>query len=142
MIIVALTLASLQSFAGLTEKMDAIEKTGTACLDNPDNMSTIGMKECEGARYGSYDELLNTEYKKIIKNLKIRTGDSYTDDGNKVILGRLIEAERAWVTFRDANTMLSGIDSYGGTLEGLEIISARADVARARILELNQLFNR
>ncbi len=142
LIIAALTLASLQSFAGLSEKMDAIEKAGVACLDNPDNYSTIGMKECEGARYGSYDELLNIEYNKIVKNLKKKTGDSYTDDGNKVILGRLIEAERAWVIFRDSNTMLSGIGNFGGTLEGLEIISARANMVRDRILELDQLFNR
>lgn len=144
LMITLISLTALQSFAAqsLSQKIDMIEKAGMACLDNPDNMSTIGMKECEGERYTSYDQLLNVEYQKIVKNLKRTTGDSITDEGNKVILSRLVAAERAWVTFRDANTMLSGLDSFGGTLEGLEIISARADMVKARILELDSIFNR
>lgn len=70
--------------------------------------STVEMKQQAAAAFEKSDKAMNAAYQQLLKILN--------DEGKK----RLREAQRAWVTFRDAQ---AGFDSHhlaGGTLEGLE----------------------
>jgi uncharacterized protein YecT (DUF1311 family) len=129
------------AFANVDVKSEIaqIEKRMDTCLSAEDGQSNYGMKACAGAAGDEFDALLNKQYKDIVKTLKAHVNDQYTGDYNKAALSRLVTSERAWVTFRDADTSLEGMSSFGGTQEGLDEISAFNNLTKARILQLNDL---
>jgi uncharacterized protein YecT (DUF1311 family) len=138
--ILALTVfMPLMASAGSQSKIDVInEKVKTCVGDSP---STVVMKECANQGLVESDLLLNEVYKKIVQTLDAPVHDQWTREANVETKRRLILAQRAWIQFRDANALLIGTGSLGGTLEGLEILGSRTDSTQARILELEKLFN-
>jgi uncharacterized protein YecT (DUF1311 family) len=69
--------------------------------------TTIEMKQCAAEEYKIADQKLNLVYKQLISQLK---GEQKK---------RLIDAEVAWINFRDKSCNFESADALGGTLEGL-----------------------
>lgn len=137
---ISLVLISFAAHAGVSEKIKVIEDQEAVCLDNPDNFSDYGMRECVFAAFDSMDQLLNTEYNKYVRELKSKKNDQFEGESSQEILRRLIKTQRIWITYRDANSELSGIQNLGGTLERLSEAFSLVEMTKQRILELHGLF--
>ncbi len=98
-------------------------------LYQDDNYSTSGMNQSVNAAANSYNVLLNKYYKFLLNVLD--------KDDRKA----LVEAERAWVTFKDKEDYLYSIlrkEEYsgGGTIQSNFYVGHHFDVIEQRTLEL------
>ncbi len=101
------------------------------CIE--DNPSTVGMHQCMKAEYEVVDKELNDVYRKLKKSLLV------DQIGGKELDKRLVTAQRAWLTFRDANCDLQAGQMLGGTGEGSVRMSCTLEMTRARVGELKDL---
>lgn len=96
--------------------------------------STIGINITIDEMTSSYDKLMNKYYNKLLKTLK--------PEDKKV----LIIAQKAWLTFRDAEaeligTMTKEVYSGGGTIQSNIATSAYSDLIVQRTIEIFQYYN-
>lgn len=98
---------------------------------NKDGGSQYDMNICQARDYAAADAELNKVYGKLRAQYK---GDK---DGEK----RLLKAQRAWMTFRDAEAALCA-DTYGfgegGSGYGMVLQSCETDLTKARTEALHK----
>lgn len=93
-----------------------------------DASTTADMVECGSADYKAEDKRLNTAYRALVKKLE-------TDQNDAAKL--LVEAQRAWIKFRDANCNFEAASmASGGTLEPVLRLGCLAGTTKARTQEL------
>ena len=95
------------------------------------------MTQCAGEDYDKADKELNGEYQKLRKLLAER--DKAADENGKGAVDALVAAQRAWVTYRDANCDLTGFQARGGSMEPQLVASCLAQMSRDRTQELKSL---
>jgi uncharacterized protein YecT (DUF1311 family) len=113
------------STALYSEEKDPIDKAMDAAMEK--NFSTAGMVQAIDAAHTQWDKKLNACYKGLEAKLP---ADEWKE---------LVVAQRAWVTFRDAQ--IKAMDTTFARLEGTMWIPIRAEMAmnltrqRAKFLE-------
>lgn len=117
--------------ADVKSDLAAIEETFKSCTEADD--TNTGMKQCAASARDEADALLNTTYKDFVSSLQ-ESGDTET-------LSRLKAAQRAWITFRDAQCSLEAAQMLGGSGEGLLEISCLYEQTAARVKALDEQFN-
>ncbi|OCQ94705.1 hypothetical protein BCD67_04375 [Oscillatoriales cyanobacterium USR001] len=90
--------------------------------------STIEMRKCASDSYKAADKKLNEVYQKYISKM---SGERKN---------RLIEAQRAWIVFRDTTCSFEGAEALGGTLEPLLVTSCLGRVTNERTAYLEKYF--
>lgn len=125
--------------ADMTKELNRVETRFKYCLGRAN--SDGDMRACTYDAYGAADELLQRNYDHIVARLKSpgETGLRDPLDGER--LSRLVAAERAWITFRDAECVLAGAYSIGGTMESLDRGSCLYDQTVCRVKDLDRLFS-
>jgi uncharacterized protein YecT (DUF1311 family) len=88
--------------------------------------TTVAMRDCSGAELKRQDDRLNQNYKKAIGSL---------EEEQK---GKLRDAQRKWVAYRDANCGMY-YTMTGGTIDQLNGIGCEVDMTRQRAGELENL---
>jgi uncharacterized protein YecT (DUF1311 family) len=88
------------------EKSIGLSREYSACMDKSGGV-TANMLDCIGAETKRQDARLNKVYKAVMAQL---------DEGGKK---RLVEAQRAWIKFRDADVSLYEDSTGGGTASTL-----------------------
>ncbi len=83
------------------------------------------MDQQAGAKYRTVDAKLNTLYDHLV--LKLDSAQQ----------GRLIEAERAWVKFRDAECAFRTGTARGGSIYPMLVALCRTKLTEARIKQLD-----
>jgi uncharacterized protein YecT (DUF1311 family) len=116
------------------DELKKIDAAMHACLAHDDSGNHAVTKTCASAALNATDKLLTGVYQSEIAKLK-----QQPEDGNLEVLKRLQSAQRAWVTFRDANGSLHGIANFEGSGESLEIVNTKLEMTRDRVLELDEL---
>ena len=86
----------------------------------------VELRQCEQARYQDADKALNEQWSLA----RAQIGDE--PDAEKALL----DAQRAWITFRDLHCKAVGFQSRGGTLEPVVVAGCLADVTGHRVEEL------
>lgn len=129
-----LALAILAPSLAQASSVDDIRRTWDACLEKEENQSTAGMNMCADQAYTLADKELNLVYQGAVKANSGRDGDSVET------LKRLKAAQRAWITFRDANCNLQGIQMLGGSGEGPVVGGCLVSTTLDRVKELTELF--
>jgi len=114
--------------------IDAVEAQYNKCMD--DAMSTADYNQCIDTAYSAADAELNSVYNKIKSSYS-----KEKDEDSKETLRRLKASERAWITFRDANCTLAGVQMLGGSGEGPMIGGCQVTTTISRVKELNSIFN-
>ncbi len=105
-------------------------------------MSQMEMTACAGQRFSQADAELNALYRRLIASA--RASDRSPDNGRVPGDDRpgeeatLREAQRAWVTYRDAHCRGEGYAARGGSMEPMLFQECRAQLTRARIAQLTQ----
>ena len=84
------------------------------------------MNQCADARFKASDAQLNGTYKKVMACLG-PTGDGATS---------LVDAQRAWLRYRDAECKFQGSASDGGSVQPMVIGSCLASITDRRTKEL------
>jgi uncharacterized protein YecT (DUF1311 family) len=82
---------------------------------------------CADASYQKADAALNRSYKEILRRLK---GDSATTK-------LLIDAQKAWIAYRDAECAFSSSANKGGTIYPMVFSICLEGVTKKRIAELD-----
>lgn len=94
--------------------------------------STYDMRLCIDAQLQKADKELNETYKRAQAAVK-----QYDDSGE--ISKRLVTAEKAWMTFRDASCDLEGAQMLGGSGETVILLGCHLDKTQQRTKELNKI---
>jgi len=95
------------------------------------------MTLCERARQDEADKALNVQYKKT--RAAMVAIDKDQDDDMKGAEKALVTAQRAWITYRDAQCEAEGFQARGGTMEPMLVAGCIANVTDARTKELKTL---
>jgi len=103
------------------EIMDAEE---TACMDA--DQSQMGMNRCAGEAFQRADAALNAEWAKVMAAYK----------GDKEAEKLLLDGQRAWLKYRDAQCQMAAYDSIGGSIWPLINSGCLAELTRRRTREL------
>jgi uncharacterized protein YecT (DUF1311 family) len=138
LLIIALALCSTSAVASVSSDLAAIDARYKACMaKNSDNM---GLKECTNKAHSEADKVLTNTYSSIQAALRTtQPGDSEADN-KKEEFKRLLASERAWITYRDAECDLQGVEMLGGSGEGLVIGTCLYSLTQQRAKDLDDLF--
>ena len=98
------------------------------------------MNWCAHQDFLEADAALNAQWKKTAAEMKRRDADwGQPDDGSKGYLAILLDAQRAWLNYRDAHCTSEGYLFRGGTMEPLIHASCKARLTEERTKQLNDL---
>ncbi|MEQ5786897.1 DUF1311 domain-containing protein [Erythrobacter sp. NFXS35] len=100
------------------------------------------MNWCAARDFEVADERLNAQWKETAAAMKARD-ESFVeyagDDTREGYFESLLEAQRAWLRYRDAHCRLEGYYARGGSLEPLLVSTCKARLTRMRTDELREL---
>ena len=100
----------------------------TARADTCDQaMSQRDMDVCAQKDFDNNDAALNATYKKVLARLKD------VEPTRKLF----VDAQKAWLGFRDAECGFSSSDSIGGTMHGMVDVNCKARLTKDRTKTLN-----
>ena len=85
-----------------------------------------GLDACAGAARDKADAALNGAYKQIVGRLADNPGKTK----------RLIEAEKAWIAFRDAECAFANSDPEGGSIHSMEVTLCEEKLTNIRAQQL------
>ena len=108
---------------------DCIGVAARACHSVPGMDTTMGIGDCLMAEQAEWDEILNREYQETRKHLL----DSEVPDT------RLRDAQRAWITLRDADCDVAGERYGGGSLRIIAYANCQLDHTARRALDLKNM---
>ena len=91
--------------------------------------SQQAMNRCAGEAYQRADKALNAQWKRVLTQ--------YGDDADAKKL--LLNAQRAWLKYRDAHCEAAAFDSRGGSIWPLMNSGCLANITRMRTRELADL---
>ena len=129
--------------ACLAEAGDPLDCVGTsveACVaGRPDGETTAGMVECIGTETAAWDRVLNEEYAATMAAFREMdaTGDVVAEDFTRE--GKLREAQRAWIAFRDAECALQYSRWGMGTLRQVVGANCLMEATAERAVELRAM---
>jgi uncharacterized protein YecT (DUF1311 family) len=92
--------------------------------DCRDAVSQAEMNSCAGKAYEKAAAELNAAYRELKERAQGETAKL------------LVAAQRAWVTFRDAECALAASGSAGGSVQPMVVSNCLEDLTRKRIAEL------
>ncbi|MBB3589834.1 uncharacterized protein YecT (DUF1311 family) [Rhizobium sp. BK529] len=95
------------------------------------------MTSCAQARYDKADKGLNAQYK--LTRTAMVAIDKDLDGDMKGAEQALLKAQRAWITYRDAQCENYGFQARGGTMEPMLVAGCLADLTDLRTKELKEL---
>ncbi len=137
-LIIALTLSSTSAIANVSSDLAAIDAHYNACIAK--DSDNAGLKECTNTAYSEADKVLTKTYRSIQAALKITQPEDSEADDQKEKFKRLLTSERAWITYRDAECDLRGVEMLGGSGEGLVIGTCLYSLTAQRVKDLDDLF--
>lgn len=105
---------------------DCIGVAARQCQKAPGGSTTLGIAQCLMAEHAEWDSILNEQYK--------RMRDHYASD--QTATDSLRAAQRAWITFRDAECAFQ-YDRYGGgSMRTIASAGCQMGMTARRALEL------
>lgn len=104
-----------------------------ACQARPGGATTIGIVECVAAETAAWDAILNREYRAARAALD-GPGGAGIDTGQA-----LLEAQRAWIAFRDAECALTYALLQDGTIRSPAAAYCALEFTASRAIELRDM---
>lgn len=112
-----LALTPTLAFARPLPELKRAEAKYEKCMEEAS--STLAENECILSADKASNKLLNRSYQAILKRLRSKEGDEYSERYNAEALRRLEKSQKAWLAYRDADCALSGIQMFEGSGEGV-----------------------
>jgi uncharacterized protein YecT (DUF1311 family) len=107
----------------------------------------IESNECFAKLYEAVDAQLNVEYNKVVAAMKKNLVQSQHDNAadqvthNENALAKLLAAQRAWLTYRDANCDSVKFQYEGGSIQPMIWSQCMADTTQQRITTLTTAYD-
>jgi uncharacterized protein YecT (DUF1311 family) len=103
-----------------------------------DNAQTqVEMNYCAHVDWEAADTELNSTYKDVREALKVRDRDLVA--GELKAADRLLDAQRAWIAYRDAHCEVDSFSARGGSMQPMLYSGCLATVTRNRTKQLGSL---
>lgn len=100
-------------------------------------MSNMDMRQCSYDEFKAADKELNAVYQRALKFLRETYGpDEIKQAGGQDPSADLRDAQRKWVTFRDANCRSLGTQMLGGSGQETIVAGCMASMTKDRAKEL------
>lgn len=134
LVLVAVLFAPVMAFAqDINPQRDADITAINQKLDkcNSEAASTMDMNNCNDEAIRASDAILNKVYQQVVAQAKGLDKNQQTET-----LKRLVNAERSWIAFRDAECLSEAAADLGGTLEGVEYGDCIQHLTKERIVQL------
>ncbi|PCD77602.1 lysozyme inhibitor LprI family protein [Pseudothioclava arenosa] len=106
---------------------DCIGAGAKACFEMPEGMTTIGITQCLGVERAVWEDLMNAEYKALGVQMSVRS---------EALNDKLLEAQRAWIAFRDADCAFDYARWGDGSISQISGASCLLEMTAARAIEL------
>jgi uncharacterized protein YecT (DUF1311 family) len=104
------------------------------CAD-PDTQ--LEMTECAAKRFRAADAAMNAQWRKTLAHMRALDKDSsdlkLTGPGYAQVL---LDAQRAWLVFRDAHCRSIGYDALGGSMQNMLVSECQEKLTRERTAQL------
>lgn len=100
------------------------------------------MNLCAAHDFRMADRALNEQWRITSKAMKERDrarAEWTPTDERPSYFNTLLEAQRAWISFRDAHCRLEGYEARGGSLEPLLVSTCKTHLTKLRTEELRTL---
>lgn len=108
--------------------------------DKADQGIQIEMNICAHRDFLEADADLNAQWKITADKMRALDEGAYViDDGRPGYFAALLEAQRAWLAYRDAHCATEGYWARGGSMEPLLVSGCLAALTTARTEQLRQL---
>ena len=104
-------------------KHDIQDAEEVACYQA--DYSQQGMNMCAGEAFQRADNALNAQWAKVMAG-----------EGDKKLVDLLLESQRAWLKYRDAQCLAAAADSIGGSIWPMLVSGCKAELTRERTHEL------
>jgi len=126
---------------GFEEKTACIGALALECMEKEDGgQTTIGMSMCNRAEAEFWDGLLNKEYQLTMAWAKANDIEEAKFDPQFANLANALrDAQRAWITFRDAECGLAYAVWGSGSMRQIAGSSCFADMVAERTIELRDI---
>ncbi|HNE59869.1 MAG: DUF1311 domain-containing protein [Rubrivivax sp.] len=114
--------------AGLTTALalQAVHASDDPCFEKA--QSQAALNQCASAAYQRADADLNRLYQLMTARLS-------TDDAARK---RLVDAQRKWLQFRDAECAFQTVRTVGGSVQPMNVSSCLTDLTRERVTDLQK----
>ncbi|WP_440957270.1 lysozyme inhibitor LprI family protein [Oceanicaulis sp. LC35] len=99
-----------------------------ACQEEPDGYTTYGMRSCMQRETALWDDRLNAAYSALRTRLLNREQTLRRE--------RLLDAQRAWLTYRETECSQQSLAYEGGTMMGVVADSCFNDFTARRAIDL------
>lgn len=106
-------------------------------VDCNNAQTQVELNYCAHVDWEAADAELNATYKEVRKALAERDKD-WTLGGPKGT-ERLLDAQRAWITFRDAHCEVDSYSARGGSMQSMLYSGCLATLTRQRTKQLQEL---
>ncbi|RCS22196.1 DUF1311 domain-containing protein [Phyllobacterium salinisoli] len=118
--------------------MPALAETNNFDCNNA--LTQAEMDSCASQAYEAADAELNKVYKQVVAAMqaKDKAGPQANGDSGSA-LEALRQAQRAWISYRDRQCELAGLEARGGTMEPMLVSSCLARLTRSRTKQLKQI---
>lgn len=126
----------------MSNARDCIGLLAAQCMQAPDGQTTVGMMQCAMSETEAWDVLLNIEYQQARKQAQNMDADDLPDfPGYAVRAEKLLDAQRAWIAFRDANCLAAYGIYGGGSMRQIAGSQCRLRMTAERTIELRMLYD-
>lgn len=113
---------------------------GEPALDCENAMTQADMNQCAFEDYQVADAELNVQWKKSAAAMRLRDENFEREyDTRSGYFETMLEAQRAWLAYRDAHCRSEGYFARGGSIEPLLVSSCLAHLTRLRTTQLSEL---
>jgi uncharacterized protein YecT (DUF1311 family) len=109
-----------------------------------DDLPQQEMNICAGREFEAADKALNEQWRLTsgaMRQMDQQYGAQFSD-GRPSFFETLVDAQRAWIAFRDKNCTVQGYAFRGGSGESFMVSACMAWMTRERTDELKQLIER
>ncbi|RRH76880.1 lysozyme inhibitor LprI family protein [Falsigemmobacter faecalis] len=117
-----------------------IGTSASACFETPGGGTTVGMADCLAAEVKLWDDLLNAAWKEAVT--VARAMDQNNKDSSPAApesVKSLREAQRAWISFRDATCRFEAERYYGGSVATLTSSSCFMELTALQAIRLRSI---
>jgi uncharacterized protein YecT (DUF1311 family) len=104
-----------------------------------DAQTQTAMNICAGQDYARADAAMTAQWKRTYAAMKQRDSADTSRGGGFGYAAALLNAQRAWLKFRDAECVIEGGEFAGGSLQGMAQAQCRTQVTQARTRQLKAL---
>lgn len=124
-----------------TVAQDCIGVLTAQCVELPDRQTTVGMMQCAMSEAAAWDVLLNIEYqaaRQFAEDMDARDADNFPEYA--VRGDKLLAAQRAWITYRDANCASAYAVWGAGTMRQIMGADCHLQMTAERTIELHNYY--